>query len=89
MWKAVHAAANFDVYVVIVDEPMDIVFGHGALGNVANVNSHVFRMVHGGSEVEIFDLHSAVLGGGHGDNVVQVQFYGFEVFCGCVMTLPS
>ena len=51
--KTVHAASNFNVDVIIVDKGMEMIFLENFWRDILDVDLHVLKTVHWGSEVEI------------------------------------
>lgn len=76
--KTIHALADFDIYVAVVDERAEVVLVEDGFGDEGNGNHHVLIPVHGGIEVKIFDVHGHELGIGRGEDTVEEKFGGGE-----------
>ena len=54
--EAIHTFSNFDIYIAVVDEALQIIEVHDIVGYHVNWNSHVLVLHHWGAEVEIFEI---------------------------------
>jgi hypothetical protein len=62
--KAIHATADFNIDIVIVDEGGKSVFCHDGQWNDGYRNTHVFVVIHWGIQVEVLEItsHKASIG---------------------------
>ena len=79
MWKAVHAFSNFDIDIAVVNFGIQVITAHDVRGNIVNADAHVFKLIHGGVEIEIFDVGCAKFGVGSRDDAVEKAFDSSEV----------
>jgi hypothetical protein len=77
--KAVHAAANLNVDIVMVDERGKGIFSHDGLWDDGNGDPHVFILIHGSVQVKILEIASHEAGIRSGDDAVEEKFDGGEV----------
>ena len=86
MWKAVHAFSNFDIDITVVNFGIQVIAAHDVRGNIVNADAHIFKLIHGGVEIEIFDVGCAKFGVGSRDDAVEKAFDSSEVrsLCGYV-----
>ena len=80
--EAVHATADFDINVPIVDEAAEIVEVEDVGRDCSDGNAHVFVAVFQGRvQVEIFKINAHELGTGGGDDTVEEDL-GCSEICG-------
>jgi len=72
--EAIHAAADFNVDVIIVDKGRQVVVIKNGLGDIADVDPHVLIMRHGRVEIKILDIHCHEFGIGCGHDAVEDNF---------------
>jgi len=67
--------------MAIVDKGVEVVMGHDVGGQYGHGNAHVgiVGQLHGGPEVEIFEVTNHTTGTGCGDDTVEEQFGSDEV----------
>jgi len=82
LWQPVHALADFDHNVAIMDKGEQIVLCHDGGRNVTNGNTHVVKSRHWIIKVKIGDVGGQKFGLGRGEHTVQQEFDGGEVGCG-------
>ena len=80
--KAVHAFADLNHDLVVVDEVGEFVLFHDVGGDVLHWDPHVLVLFHGRAEVEVFDVDGHVAGAGSRDDAVEMEFDGGEVGSG-------
>jgi hypothetical protein len=64
-----------------VNESAKVVVFEDILGDAHNFDLHVLKVVHGGAEVEFFDVHGHELGTGGGDDTVEKELGSSEAGC--------
>ena len=68
--KTVHAFADFDINVAVVDERVKVVLLHDDFGNLLDGDAHVLVSGHGRTEVKVFEIDGHEFGvGGRYDAV--------------------
>jgi len=79
--EPVHAPSDFYIDVAIVDKGMQLVVVCDVRREDCHWDAHVsiVSRLHGGSEVEIFEITHHALGTGDGNDAVEEQFGGNEV----------
>ncbi len=61
LWETVHSLLYFDIDCTVVGGQVDEDVGFGKIGReAADVHAHVFRSVHWGVEVEIFQVNGVI-----------------------------
>ena len=81
--ETVHAFADLNEDMFIVDEAGQLVLFHDAIGNGPDGDAHVFVMVHGSVEIEVEDVNAAVGGIISGEGAVDDELGSGHVSCGC------
>jgi hypothetical protein len=56
LWKAVHAAADLNTYIIVVNERREVVLGNDGRWEHVQGNMHVFVVFHGGPKVEVLEI---------------------------------
>jgi len=81
--EAIHPTANFNIDMTIVDNGVEIVVLHDVRRKDCNWDAHVGIVggLHGGAQVEIFEVTHHVFGTGGGHNAVEEELCGDDV-CG-------
>ena len=69
--KAVHAAANFQVDLAVVDLVHQVVLVDDLLWYDVNGQEHIFVAFHGGAQVEVFDIDNHEFGIRGGEHTVE------------------
>lgn len=81
--ETVHAFADFNEDMSIVDKAGQLVLFHDASRNGPDGDAHVFVMVHWSVEIEVGDIDAAVGGIISGEGAVDDEFGGGHVSRGC------
>jgi hypothetical protein len=76
--KAVHAFADLDINVAVMDKGAEVVLVKNRFWNQGDRYHHVFIAIHGIVEIEILDVHGHELGVGGGEDTVEEEFGGGE-----------
>ena len=56
--EPIHAFADFDINVLVVDKRGEIMLLHDGVGDDSNQYPHLFVFIHGSVEVKVFDVAS-------------------------------
>ncbi len=61
MWETIHAFLYFDIDCTVVGSKVIEFVGFDGIGReVADLHAHVFQLVHGCVEVEVFQIDGAI-----------------------------
>ncbi len=83
LWQAIHASANLNVHMAVVDKGMEGIVSHDIQRNYGDGDAHV-RIIgwwHGGTQVKIFEVTHHALGTQGGYDTVEEEFGSDDIGC--------